>query len=116
MRTSPTSSRIAVSHLWLRRRGSSAGDETETRLGKTALLMNRTYDWQQPYEAAILETDRSRLPKLIAEAQAAIDARMAAMRSLSDGKMNGGADGLFEEKQAIADAQSGIRILIREIS
>ena len=85
-----------------------------------ALLMNRTYDWQQPYEAAILETDRSRLPKLIAEAQAAIDARLAALHSLSEGKangeMDGGADGLFEEKQAIADAQAGIRILIRELS
>lgn len=74
--------------------------------------MNRTYEWQQPYEAAILETDRARLPKLIAEAQAAIDARIAALRSHSDGKANG----LDEEKQAIADAQAGIRILIREIS
>ena len=74
--------------------------------------MDRTYDWQQPYEAAILETDRSRLPKLITEAQAAIDVRLAALRSHSDGK----ADGLDEEKQAIADAQAGIRILIREIS
>lgn len=74
--------------------------------------MNRTYDWQQPYEAAILETDRSRLPKLIAEAQAAIDARLEALRSHSDVR----ADGLDEEKQAIADAQAGIRILIREIS
>ena len=76
--------------------------------------MDRTYDWQQPYEAAILETDRSRLPKLIMEAQAAIDVRLAALRSHSDS--DGKADGLDEEKQAIADAQAGIRILIREIS
>jgi hypothetical protein len=74
--------------------------------------MDRTYDWQQPYEAAILETDRTRLPRLIAEAQAAIDARLAALRPYSDSK----ADDLDEEKQAIADAQAGIRILIREIS
>jgi hypothetical protein len=78
--------------------------------------MDRTYDWQQPYESAILETDRSRLPKLISEAQAAIDARMAAIRSLSNGHADGNVDGLFEEKQAIADAQAGIRILIKEIS
>jgi hypothetical protein len=74
--------------------------------------VNRTYDWQRPYEAAILETDRSRLPKLIAEAQAAIDLRLAALRSYSGGK----ADALDAEKQAIADAQAGIRILVREIS
>jgi hypothetical protein len=83
--------------------------------------MNRTYDWQRPYEAAILETDRSRLPKLIADAQAAIDARMAVLRSPSDAaaprKGNGTADGLdHEERQAIADALAGIRILIKEIS
>lgn len=80
--------------------------------------MNTMYSWQHPYEAAILETDRSLLPKLIAEAQAAIDARMAVLRSLSDGKTNGKRDvnSAFEEKQAIADAQAGIRILIREVS
>lgn len=82
--------------------------------------MNSTYDWQRPYEAAILETDRSRLPKLIAEAQAAIDARVEALRARSnghsDGKANGGFDGFGEEQQAIADARAGIQILIREIS
>jgi hypothetical protein len=110
--------------------------------------MNRTYEWQLPYEAAILETDRSRLPKLIAEAQAAIDARIANLRPFSDGhagakdghaggkdghagakdghagakdghagnKMDGEAQYVFEEKEAIADALAGIRILIREIS
>jgi hypothetical protein len=103
--------------------------------------MNRTYEWQLPYEAAILETDRSRLPKLIAEAQAAIDARIANLRPFSDShaggkdghagakdghagakdghagnKMDGEAQYVFEEKEAIADALAGIRILIREIS
>jgi hypothetical protein len=80
------------------------------------LLRNGTYDWQQPYEAAILETDRSRLPKLIAEAQAAINARMAALRFATSGATNGVADPSAEEKQAIDDALAGIRILIREIS
>jgi hypothetical protein len=82
------------------------------------LLTNRTYDWQRPYEAAILETDRSRLPKLIAEAQSAIDARLKALGSGSNGngKANGAAETLDEEQQAIADAQAGIRILINEIS
>jgi hypothetical protein len=101
-------------------RGNSADDATGARLGKHFVLMNRTYDWQQPYEAAVLETDRSRMPKLIAEAQAALDARMAAIHSLSNGKaagkIDGAADGLSEEKQAMADALAGIRILIKEIS
>lgn len=78
--------------------------------------MQRTYDWQRPYEAAILETDRSRLPKLIADAQAAINARLAALHSNANGDANGAGDSLDEEKQAIADALAGIRILIREIS
>jgi hypothetical protein len=84
------------------------------------MLMNGTYKWQRFYEAAILETDRSRLPGLIAEAQAAIDARIDALSSYSagkasDGRMDGEAYRIAEEKQAIADALSGIRILKREI-
>jgi hypothetical protein len=39
------------------------------------------YSWQGPYEASILETDPSRLSRLIAIAQAAIDARLAELRS-----------------------------------
>jgi hypothetical protein len=78
--------------------------------------MNGTYDWQRPYEAAILETDRSRLPILIAEAQAAIDARIEALHSHSNGKMDGEAYRIAEEKQASADALSGIRILKKEIA
>ena len=84
-------------------------------MGQTTLLMNRTYDWQLPYEAAILETDRSQLPKLIADARAAIDARVEALRSHSNGEADG-ANGIAEEEQAIADALSGMRILIKEIS
>jgi hypothetical protein len=38
------------------------------------------YSWQGPYEASILETDPSRLSRLIAIAQAAIDARLAELR------------------------------------
>jgi hypothetical protein len=84
------------------------------------MLMNGTCKWQRLYEAAILETDRSRLPALIAEAQAAIDARMDALSAYSDGKTSNGkidieAYRIFEEKQALADALSGIRILKRAI-
>lgn len=83
---------------------------------ETELSISTNYDWQQHYEAAILETDRSLLPKRIAEAQTAIDQRVAQLRASSDGKADGRAARLAEEEQAIADALAGIRILIKEIS
>jgi hypothetical protein len=94
------------------------------------LTISTNYDWQQRYEAAILETDRSLLPKRIAEAQAAIDQRVAELRSqqLSNNNNDGfdrpaarlaeprpAEPRLAEEEQAIADALAGIRILIKEI-
>jgi hypothetical protein len=65
------------------------------------------YKWQRHYEAAILETDRSRLPSLIKAAHAAIDAR------LEDFRLNHG--GTPDEQQAIADALNGLRVLQKEI-
>ena len=62
------------------------------------------YAWQPPYEAAILETDRTKLPTLIEAAQAVINERRAEM----DGTGNPA------ELQAIEDAKSGLRILIAE--
>jgi hypothetical protein len=41
------------------------------------------YSWREPYEAAILETDPSSLSRLIAIAEAAIDARLAELRRAS---------------------------------
>jgi hypothetical protein len=52
----------------------------------------------------MLETDRTKLPKLIGAAQGAIDARRA--------EMNG--TGSPAELRAIEDACSGLRILIAE--
>jgi hypothetical protein len=89
------------------------GRQVVSAEAKATVLIDRTYGWQRPYEAAILETDRVRLPKLIAEAQAAIDARMKALNSPSGREQ---ANGVFEERQAIEDALAGIRILIREVS
>jgi len=62
------------------------------------------YAWQRPYEAAILETDRTKLPTLIEAALAAINARRA--------EMNG--TGSPAELRAIEDARSGLRILVAE--
>ena len=69
--------------------------------------MTNAYEWQRSYEAAILETNRSRLPELIKTAQAAIDARVEALRA----DREGGPD----EQRALADALSGLRILKEEI-
>ena len=80
------------------------------------MLIQRTYDWQPAYEAAILETDRSLLPKLIADARAAIDARLEVLRSDPDREAHEGIDGLDEEKQAIAEALASMQILIREFA
>jgi hypothetical protein len=70
--------------------------------------MSRVYGWQRFYEAAILETNRSRLPALIQAAQAAIDARLEQLQS----DHNGSAD----EKLAISDALSGLSVLRKEIN
>jgi IS5 family transposase len=68
--------------------------------------MNRSYGWQRFYEAAILETNRSKLPRLIATVQAAIDARLAQLKSQQDSS---------EERQAIADALVGLNLLRQEV-
>jgi hypothetical protein len=65
-----------------------------------------SYGWQRFYEDAILETDRSRLPVLIRTAHAAIDARIEQLKDDHHGSA--------EERQAIADAIAGLRVLKRE--
>jgi hypothetical protein len=75
----------------------------------TVVKLTPGYPWQRPYEAAILETDRTKLPTLIEAAQAAIAARLAEIQTT-----NGGA-GSPAEMQAIDDARSGLRILVAEI-
>jgi hypothetical protein len=64
------------------------------------------YAWQRPYEAAILETDRTKLPMLIVAAQAAIDARITEIQAKHDATP--------EERRAIEDAINGLRILVTE--
>jgi hypothetical protein len=62
-----------------------------------------TFGWQRFYEAAVLETNRERLPRLIQSAQAAIEARIEQLRS---NHQNSGA-----ERQAIAQALAGLQVL-----
>ena len=68
--------------------------------------MARSYDWQRHYEAAILATDRSRLPGLIEIAQAAIHVRVE--------ELNLDHAATAEERQAIEDALSGLKVLRKE--
>jgi hypothetical protein len=70
-------------------------------------IMTPTYVWQQFYQQAILETDRGLLPVLIKGAQAAIDLRIDQLRfDESDSTA---------EREAIADALTGLRVLEREL-
>ena len=75
-------------------------------LGQGFIVESRRYSWQRHYEAAILETDRTKLPDLITTAQAAIDARIAEIQAMNDATP--------AERQAITDARNGLRILIAE--
>jgi hypothetical protein len=66
------------------------------------------FAWQRHYEAAIIETDFSLLPKRIAAAEAAIEARVAEIKSARFCTP--------AEQQALDDARSGLRLLSNEIS
>jgi len=70
--------------------------------------MTQSYGWQRQYEAAILETDRTRLPKLVQDAQAAIDRRLAELQA--------DRQATSEERLALSDALAGLNILRNERS
>ncbi|HTW59030.1 MAG TPA: hypothetical protein VMD99_12940 [Terriglobales bacterium] len=76
------------------------------------MTMTQTYGWQRFYEAAILETNRSSLPRLIQTAQAAIDARLEQLQSNHQADTHGST----EERQALADAMVGLNVLRKEVS
>jgi len=65
------------------------------------------YQWEEHYEAAVLETDRSKLAARIKAAQMAIDARLEEIQKDHHGTP--------EEREAIASALSGLRILKEEV-
>jgi hypothetical protein len=75
-------------------------------MGKVGQIMNQPsdYTWQRPYRAAILCTDQMRVLGLVDVAQGAITARTTEIES--------GGDNSPTEMQAIADAHSGLRILV----
>jgi hypothetical protein len=69
--------------------------------------MNPQYDWQGPYTAAVLETDRSQLALRISQATGALSNRQ---RELQQDHM-----GTPEERAAIEDAVRCLEILGKEV-
>ena len=67
-----------------------------------------TSDWQELYQAAILETDWSKIEERIQAADSAISARLHEF-SIDHG-------GTPEENQAIRDALAGLTVLRREVA
>ena len=65
------------------------------------------YSWQRVYQAAMLETDRSRLEQRLETAKFAIQARLQ--------ELNGDHQGFREEREAIESALAGLRILQEEV-
>jgi hypothetical protein len=65
------------------------------------------YVWKERYKAALLETDRGKLQKLLLSAKAAIDARLHELQ------MDHG--GTPEERQAISDALGNLNVVRREL-
>lgn len=65
--------------------------------------MGAEFDWHGSYRAALLETDWTRIVQRIREAESAIADRKHAL-SLDHG-------GTPDERQAIADALSGLNVL-----
>jgi hypothetical protein len=64
----------------------------------------RVYEWEEPYNAAMMETDRTKRQERIDAAQTAINRRIEEM------KLNAG-DGSPEESAAIRNAQLGLNLL-----
>jgi hypothetical protein len=69
--------------------------------------MRAAYVWDEPYKAAIVETDDKKLPDRVREAKGAIDMR------LQDMQMDHG--GTEEERQALIDALAELNVIRREL-
>jgi hypothetical protein len=70
------------------------------------LKMTRLYRWENSYEAAVLETNSSRLPARIKSAKTAINSRIEQMRKDHQGTP--------EEREATVCALAWIEVLEKE--
>ena len=69
--------------------------------------MKANHVWEELYKAAVVETDREKLPRRIQAAKASIDARIHEMQS-----DHGGAPA---ERHAICDALAALNVLRRRL-
>ena len=70
-------------------------------------ILETAYVWKEPYNAALLETDRGKLQKRLTAAKAAIDARLHELQSDHGGTP--------EERQALSDALGNLNVVRREL-
>jgi len=68
--------------------------------------MISTYDWHEPYRAALLETDGTKMPERIQTAKAKIQDRQRVLAADHGGTP--------EERRAIAAAITGLNALLKE--
>jgi hypothetical protein len=69
--------------------------------------MRADYVWEESYNAAVLETDDTKMPNRLRAAKGAIDNRLQELQ------MDHG--GTPEERLAITDALAGLNVLRREL-
>jgi hypothetical protein len=69
--------------------------------------MRADYVWEESYNAAVLETDDTKMPNRLRAAKGAIDTRLQELQ------MDHG--GTPEERLAITDALAGLYVLRREL-
>lgn len=69
--------------------------------------MGEMHEWRQLYQAALVETDRMQLARLIRQAEIALDTRIQELRDMHSGSR--------EEKDAIAEALAGLNVLRKEV-
>jgi hypothetical protein len=74
---------------------------TISQLGVFGRPLMSTYSWQSLYEAAVLETERSKLPALIQKAEHAVESRLSQLDPT---------DGL-PERRLLESARQGLAAL-----
>ncbi len=72
-----------------------------------ATTVKADYDWQELYEAALLESNHEKIQPRIRAAKAAIEARLQELQL--------GHAGTAEERRAVSDALTGLNLLRKQI-
>jgi hypothetical protein len=70
--------------------------------------VTKTYPWNDAYLAALLESDRKKIPARLQAAESAVNERLHAL-SADHG-------GIPHERQALEDATNGLKVLRQELS